>query len=177
MASVFRRTRWVTADGHRVSEQEAALLLARGEPVERREGKSWYLRFLDERGRRKDQRSRAKTKTEAQRLADDLERRAERIRNGLEVGLPADGGGTLAELLEWWLKTCRAGTPSYATESATVKKHLTSSPAAQLPLTQVHTATLEQILHDASKTLAAQTVNHLRGYLVRAFNAARRLGR
>ena len=64
-----------------------------------------YMRYKDERGRWKDKVSDARTKTEAKRLADDLERKCERQRLGLEPMPLENGGGTLAELLTWWLET------------------------------------------------------------------------
>lgn len=50
-------------------------------------GKSvWYVGFRDEGGRDTRQATRCRTKTEARKVADDLERKAERVRLGLEVG-------------------------------------------------------------------------------------------
>jgi hypothetical protein len=115
MASVFQRTRWVKADGTKVPRQEARRLLACGERVEKRVGPAWYLSYIDENGRRLTTRSRATTRTEAKRLAVEAELRAERVRRGLDAALPKDGGGTLAALIDWWLKTCRKGKAGYAT--------------------------------------------------------------
>ena len=176
MASVFRRTRWVTTDGRRVSEQEAARLTALGHEIARRASGAWYFRYVDETGRRVDRRSNAKTKTEARRRAEELEQRAERVRLGLEVGLPPDGGGTLKELLTTWLAS-RVGTASYATEKGTLTKHLLESDLAPLALTQVTPARIETLLRRLDQVLAAQTVNHVRGYVARAFTDAQKLGR
>jgi hypothetical protein len=58
---------------------------------------TWYLRVKDAVGRWADIASTAKTKTEARRLAADLERKAERQRLGLEPfahGLRAQRGPT-----------------------------------------------------------------------------------
>ncbi len=46
--------------------------------------------------------TKATTKTEAKRLAQDMERQAERQRFGLEP-LPAESTQTLGQLCEWWL--------------------------------------------------------------------------
>ena len=62
-----------------------------------------YMRYKDERGRWKDKVCDARTKTEAKRLADDLERKCERQRLGLEPMPLENGGGTIAELLIGWL--------------------------------------------------------------------------
>src|SRR5258707_15391110 len=73
----------------------------------------WYLRVKDERGVWRKIPSSARTKTEARRFAEDFERRCERQRLGLDPLPPKDGGGTLAELLTWWLVTYSAGSCSH----------------------------------------------------------------
>ncbi len=178
MASVFRRCRWVRADGARVSEHEAQRLIAAGEPVERREGHVWYLRYRDETGRMVDSSSRARGKREAQRLAEEAERRAERVRRGLEVGLPPDGGGTLAALMEWWLATYSKPSPSHGRNESVVRKHIIASDIARLPLTQVTAAKVEAFLQaKTAEGLGPESVNHIRGFISRAFGAARKVGR
>src|SRR5258706_927071 len=90
--------------------------------VYRRAGKL-YLRYKDERGQWKDRVSDARLKPEAKRLADDLERKCERQRLGLEPMPPEDGGGTLAELLEWWLDTYSKGSPSHRRNVRSLRAH------------------------------------------------------
>lgn len=46
--------------------------------------------------------TKATTKTEAKRLAQDIERRAERQRFGLDP-LPSESTQTLGHLFQWWL--------------------------------------------------------------------------
>src|SRR5712664_4755269 len=70
--------------------------------VFKRDGR-WYLRFKDSAGRWTQQPSAARTKTQARRLADELERKAERERLRLEP-IPTDSDLSLAELCEWWLE-------------------------------------------------------------------------
>jgi hypothetical protein len=73
--------------------------------------------------------STARTKTEARRLAGDLERRYERERLGLEV-LPATGTSeTLDSLLSWWMDTYSAGKPSHAKNDSTIRRHLVGAEA------------------------------------------------
>ncbi len=62
-----------------------------------------YLRYKDGRGRWRAVASSARTKTEAKRMAAELELRGERQRLGMEALPPEDGGVTLLELLEWWI--------------------------------------------------------------------------
>ena len=68
----------------------------------------WYLRWKGPDGSWRDQVSTARSKTEARRLADELERRAERQRLGLEP-LPTDSSMTLGHLCEWWLRERERG--------------------------------------------------------------------
>src|SRR5205814_6328711 len=120
----------------------------------------------------------ARTKTEARHLAVEMDRRTDRERLGLEPLSPADGGGALAELLKWWLTTVSAGSPSHEWSERTVRKHLLSSELSPLPLMAVSSERIEAFLHrKAQEELSPQTVNHLRGFLSRAFNSARRMGR
>jgi hypothetical protein len=81
-----------------------------------------YLRYKDAHGKWRGQASKARTKTEAKRLASELERAAERQRLGLEPMAPVDGGGTLRELLRWWLEEYVALTSSSRTVMSTVTK-------------------------------------------------------
>src|SRR5215471_20055860 len=83
----------------------------------------WYLRVKDGAGVWRKIRTSARTKAEARRNAEDYERAAERQRLGLEPLPPEDGGGTLAELLEWWLKTYSKGTPSHDRNVYSIEKH------------------------------------------------------
>ena len=54
-------------------------------------GGRWYLRFKDGQGRWKAHASTSRTKTEARRLATELEDQGERERKGLEIGRGACG--------------------------------------------------------------------------------------
>jgi hypothetical protein len=64
---------------------------------------TWYLRVRDAHGRWLCRASTAATKTEARKLAADMERRSERQRLGLEQPDLLAGGGTVDELMEWWI--------------------------------------------------------------------------
>jgi integrase len=140
-------------------------------------GKKWYLKVRDPSGRWVATVSTARNKTEARRLASDLERRYERQRLGLEV-LPAAGGSeTLDSLLTWWLENYSAGTSSHPKNENTVRRHLIGSDLGAVSLPQVTAGRIEVFLQAASRDLGPQTLNHLRGFVSRAFNCARRAGR
>jgi integrase len=137
----------------------------------------WYMRVKDAGGRWRDKVTQARTKTEARRMADELERKAERQRLGLEERLPEDGGGTLAELLRWWLDTCSVNSPSHPSNVSQITRHLLPSSLAALPLTAVTAPRLRAFLKEKEQELSPQTLNHLRGFVSRAFNEARDMGR
>src|ERR1700737_172436 len=138
----------------------------------------WYLRVKDGAGIWRKIPTLARTKTEARRNAEDYERRCEGQRPGLEPLPPIDGGGTLAELLQWWLEKFSKGSPSHEGSVYALKKHFLCSELAPLPLVAITAEKVESFLHEKSRAgLAPQTLNHLRGYLSRAFNAARKTRR
>ena len=137
----------------------------------------WYLRWKDEGGRWRGKGSTARTRTEAKRLQAELERRVERVRLGVEVALPEDGGGSLASLLQWWLDTYSKQSAAHATNVSTIRKHFFGSDLAALPLTAVTSGRIEAFLQAKSTQVSPQTLNHLRGYLSRAFNTAHRTDR
>src|SRR6185295_1929229 len=137
----------------------------------------WYLRVKSPSGAWEKIRSSAQTKTEAKRLAAELERKVDRQRMGLEAPPAEDGGGTLAELMEWWLQHT-AEAPASVSNECQVRKHLINSDLAPLRLVAVTTERIEAFLHAKDREgLAPQTVNYLRGFLSRAFGSARKMGR
>ncbi len=136
-----------------------------------------YIHYKDARGKWRDKASSARTKTEARRLAGELERRCERQRLGLEP-LPAeDGGGTFDELMKWWLDTYSAGSPSHKRNEFSVQKNLIGSELGALRLVHVTPATIEVFLQSRAARLSPQTLNHLRRFILTAFNHAKRAGR
>ncbi len=137
----------------------------------------WYLRWKDEGCRWRGKVSTARTKAEARRLQAELERKVERVRLGVEAALPEDGGGTLAELLRWWLETYSKPLASHVTNESAIRTHFLCSELAQLPLTAITAGRVEAFLQAKSREVSPQMVNHLRGYLSRAFNTARRADR
>ncbi len=143
--------------------------------VEKRAGR-WYLRYQDHTGRRRKKASKAQGKMEAQRMADDLERRCERQRLGLEE-LPADSDETLGDLLRWWLRAYCLKGPSYRTQGSGVRNHLLSSSLAAIPVNRVTSGDIETFLQAKSQVRSGSTVNALRGYISSAYNKAREAGR
>jgi integrase len=139
--------------------------------------KHWYVKYRDHRGHWVRKASSVRTKTEARRLADDLERRCERRRLGLEPLPDETGGGTLAALLNWWLTTYSVKLASHERNKLSVRKHLLDSDLANLRLVDVTPGGVEQFLHAKGDCLGPQTVNHLRAFVMAAFSAAKKAGK
>jgi integrase len=138
----------------------------------RRNG-GWYAGWKDGAGRKRRQLTSAVTKSEARRIADDLERKAERQRLGLDPE-PLSGSMTVSDLVKWWVKEHAPGAPHPHFEGALAKHVFRHSFGATL-LRAVRPATIETFLKDRERSgLAPASVNHLRGHLLVAFNAARR---
>lgn len=140
-------------------------------------GSRWYVRVKDEHGRWKDRVCSAATKTEAKRLAAELERQAERRRLGLEAGRPADGGGTVQQLLGWWLRTYSKGSPSHDRNESTVRTHFFGTALGDTLVCDLKSSAVEVFLQAKAGGLSPQTLNHLRRFLLTAFNCGRRAGR
>ena len=90
-----------------------------------KDGRYWYASFKTASGRWRAVATRAVTKGEAKRMAIELEQREGRIRHGLETALPSDGGGTVGELLSWWLRQT-ANAADAVRNVYSVRKHFMS---------------------------------------------------
>lgn len=144
----------------------------------RKRGGRWFARWKDAHGRWRELATSAKTKTDCERFAAEIEAKGDRQRAGLEPLLPEDGGGTVAELLDWWIETYRQAAPGLATEKCAIRKHLTSSELGSMRLANVRPPHIERFLQaKTAEGLAPQTVNHLRGHLGSAFAKAKKAGR
>jgi len=135
----------------------------------------WYLRYKDSEGHWRGRASKARNKTEAKFLLTELERSIERQRFGLEQDPKA--AGTLADLLNWWLETYSRGSASHEKNVYAVRKHFFGSELENLLLPNITSGKIEIFLQQKCSELAPQTVNHLRRFVLCAFNCARRAGR
>ena len=139
---------------------------------EKRPGRFW-ARWKDRDEIWRSTPTRARTKGEAKRIAAELEQRAWRQRMGLEQVGGADGGGTVRELMTWWMKTFSEGTTSHPKNASTIKRHLLEGAIAEVHLANLSKGRVETFLDEKTKErLSAQTVNHIRGFLSRGFSAA-----
>jgi integrase len=130
---------------------------------------TWYARVKDATGAWRSLATKAANKTEARRLAEDIERRAERQRHGLE---PLPGDSTMAELCGWWLRE-RCPEASEDGERRRLDLHVTRKPLGDLPLAQVTPPALDGRLRDMEREGAAPaSVNKLRSVLHTVFARA-----
>ncbi len=183
MASAYRRTffihitRDVAGKSSRrfVSKGEAARLKSAGENIEERAGKRWYVRYRDAAGGWHDERTTARTKADALRIALDLERKAERQRQGLEP-LPGDAKMTLGELCDWWLREkCPPG--SLVSETSRLRLHLKDHALGRLTLVRVTAVKVEERLREMERDgLGPNSINHLRRVLLGIFRRATKAG-
>lgn len=122
-------------------------------------------------------RTKARGKQEAKRLAMEIELRVERQQLGLEPRND-DSAGTVIELLEWWLETYSVARATHQGNVYTVKRHFAGSALGAMPIARLNAAAVERFLVAKTREhLAPQTINHLRCYLLTAFNCAKRVGK
>lgn len=135
--------------------------------VRKRSG-AWYARYYDERHIHVEIKTRAATKTEAAKLADDLERRAERVRLGMESKVRPM---TFDELWEVYGPVARQKRSWDALRSR-FEKHLLPAFGTKL----IHTirgADVESFMaKKAAEGYEPQTCNHLRTHLSSIFGFA-----
>ena len=134
-------------------------------------GGRWYLRFKDSKGNWRGKASAASGKREAQRLADDEERSAQDQREQRSGPFRS-----VEELMAWWLENFSVGRSTHKRSTHTILRHFSGNDFSRLPLGELGGSAVETFLHERSRELAPQTLNHLRRYLLVAFNCARRAG-
>lgn len=135
----------------------------------------WYARYRNAAGRWTRKVTACTRKRDAQRLADDMERRAERQRAGLDP-LPSDAPTlTFGELAAWWMREYGSRLRSCDTLRASLDLHLLPA-LGTLALGDVTPARLEGLIHGKADTLAPKTLNGLRGLVHRMFKLAGRRG-
>ena len=145
---------------------------------------TYWVRYFDALQNRSVERdSGQKTKPLAREQAvlweRDAAEAAERTRKGLLPPPRSDGGGTLGELMEWWLEEISRAQRSHKQNISVVRKHVLGAEIALLRLEQVTPAVLERFLRGKEREesargvpLSRQTVKHIRHRLSAAFDAA-----
>jgi len=129
----------------------------------------YYARWKDAIGRWQRVVTAARTTKEAQRFAEDLERKAERQVRGLEP-LPEDlPRFTFAELFDWWWQEYGSKRRGY--DLGFLRKRLLPS-LGKLSLAEVTAARLEGTLQSHADELSSESLNHLRAHVHRVFALA-----
>ncbi len=80
-------------------------------------------------------------------------------------------------MVEWWVNQFLAKRASYAQCIGTIRKHIIGSKLGGRRLVDVKSGHVEAFLEEKAGDFSAETLNHLRGYLGRAFNVAIRTQR
>ena len=138
----------------------------------------WLARWKDASGRWRKRRAIPNTKRTAQALAEELELRARRQLDGLEPLAPHDGGGSVGELLRWWLENYSAHLAAHASNAISLRVHFLDSDLARLTLRALRPVDVKAFMDRKRREgLSPRSVNHLRGFLSRAFNSAIAVGR
>jgi integrase len=142
-----------------------------------RRGDVWWIKFKDALGEWKPSATRAQTKAEAKAVLVEEEQRVERQRRGLEPVTRNPERWTLGDLMRWWLDTYSRHLAAHVSNESVVTRHILSAAISAKPLEHVAAADIEQLLQSKEGQVAPQTVNHVRRFLVRAFNKARKAGK
>jgi integrase len=137
-------------------------------------GGNWVVEWKDATGRYRQKRTKCRTKAEARRMVEDLDRQAERQRMGLE---PPPGDRkliTFGELMDWWWERHGANLRS-PTIRPFLEKHFRGR-LGHVPLPQVTPEVFDKLLADLQGDLSPASLNHLRALAFRMFRLAARPG-
>ncbi len=136
---------------------------------------TWCAKWKDAAGHWREKRTNYATKAQAVRLAQDLERQAERQRFGLEP-LPTDAPRTtFADAVKLWWDEYASKLRSHGALVSHKDLHLLPA-LGSLPLAEVTPGRIEALLNSKSDALAPETVNKLRSTIRRIFNIAAKRG-
>lgn len=142
--------------------------------VRRHRGK-WYVRYKDDQGVWRDKATPAATKAEAKRIGLELEGKAWKRKVGLEVA-STETAMTLGDLMAWWLERSSVRTASHSRNESYIRVHIAPHALSRTLVHLVTSGKVEEFLHEKGDALSPSSINHLRGYLQAAFNAAKRSG-
>jgi len=135
-------------------------------------GKIWWIKFQDANGEPQYRGTTAATKAEARKLLHEKEVQVGRQELGLAPLTLNPEGWTLAQLMRWWLDTYSVHMPAHKRNVGSVTCHVTDSPLADRLIDRLAKGDIESLLQSKQGALAPQTINHIREFIVRAFNKA-----
>lgn len=137
----------------------------------------FFTDYYDESGRRIRVSTKKRTKREGDLVEAEMMNRAARVRHGLEVRDRNPGRYTVAKAATWWLDTVAAKQAQGPSVRPVVERHIVKSALAGLLLEQVTPGHVKRWLHEKSGgDLSANSVNHLRAYLMGIFTKANEFG-
>lgn len=136
-------------------------------------GRVWWIKYRGTTGEAQYEATPARTRAEAKPLLREIEERVYRQVRGLLPLTMNPEGWTVAGLMRWWLETYSSQCKSHAKNEGTIRAHLLSSKISTRRLEEVGPGDVEALLAEKDRELAPESVNHIRGFLVRAFNKAR----
>lgn len=122
-------------------------------------GGVWYVDYVDSMGKRQRVATKVPTKAAAEKLAAEMQQRADRARKGLGVEESNPEGITLKQAADWWLRRKKLGPKSSL--FYTVKKHIAASELAPLRLEFVTPARLDEFLKGREEVVGKATVNRI----------------
>lgn len=148
-------------------------------------GAKWYIKFRDADGKPRRVATKALTKREAQEMAVQLERKAERIRLGLEAApapLPETQGETLGELVEWWFANYAHTQSNSASVLYQLRKWVVNRPFGKRRINELTDTDCEAWLdslppNDEREGLANGSINKLRTWCRQSYERAIKTGR
>ncbi len=132
-------------------------------------GKRWYVGFVNKLGEPDQIPTRCATQTEAKRFAQDLERKHERLRLGLDEEQPEPM--TLAELSDKYLVIAKTTKRSFATIKQRIEAHILPALGSKL-IHQIVPADIDGLLAAKVDQLGPQSREHLRVHLQAMFTFA-----
>src|SRR2546428_7560754 len=135
-------------------------------------GKIWWIKFQDANGEPQYGGPTGATKAEARKLLHEKEVQVGRQELGLAPLTLNPEGWTLAQLMRWWLDTYSVHMPAHKRNVGSVTCHVTDSPLADRLIDRLAKGDIESLLQSKQGALAPQTINHIREFIVRAFNKA-----
>ena len=137
---------------------------------------AWRFKYKDATGRWQTVTTKVENKAEAKVLMREKECEAERQRLGLAPLSLNPNGWTVGDLVQWWLDTYGRNRESHEKSVGTIRNHILKAPFASKRLEHVIPGDIEKLLQSREGVLAPGTINHVRQFLVRAFNKAKRAG-
>jgi integrase len=139
-------------------------------------GTTWYIDFVDSTGKRQRIRTACPTKASAEKLAAEMQLRADRARKGLGVEEANPEGLTLRAAAQWWLAH-HVSKRSAGKMGPSIQKHLVRGALGPLPLEQVTPGKAASFLAVVAKETSEATANHVHAYLSGVFSTLERHGR